>query len=173
MMQGPLKAHKPVRRTRPDNCVDCGVRLMTRRPYIKPPEGYEWHQGHGMCGTCYERARYRASAPSRCTDCGRLFRSRHEAASDHPGTILHVGRGLCKHDYETRRKNGTLPPRIDGGECGSAAPQPQVDLEAAARLEEHVRGEVIGYILERRKRTGWADMTLHGIKGLERLWEPR
>jgi hypothetical protein len=164
-MIGALKPNKPVRQTRPDNCVDCGVRLMTRRPYIKPPEGYEWHQGHGRCGTCYERERYRAAAPSRCTDCGRLFRSRHEPAADHPGTILHVGRGLCKNDYETRRKNGTLPPRIDGDARVSTL-LPQVDHDAVARKTEHDRRELVAYILARRAR-GWpADGTLPAIEGL-------
>jgi hypothetical protein len=163
-MIGALKPNKPVRKTRPDNCVDCGVRLMTRRPYIKPPAGYEWHQGHGKCGTCYERVRARATSPSRCIDCGRQFRSRHESSAKRPGTILHVGRGLCKNDYETRQKNGTLPPKADGG--WASAPPPAVDPESIARQTEHDRRELVAYILARRAR-GWpADGTLPAIEGL-------
>lgn len=55
-MQGALKPGKG-NRTHPDNCVTCGVPLLTRKAYAPEPKGFKWHQGKGKCGTCYERER--------------------------------------------------------------------------------------------------------------------
>jgi hypothetical protein len=163
-MIGPLKSGRG-NRTHPDKCVGCGVPLLTRKRFAAPPEGYEWHQGHGKCGKCYSQARSRPRPQTvlNCTDCGRPFRLQHETIAERPGTMIHAGRGLCKNHYEIRRKNGTLPPRADGG---YATAPPAEDPEADARKVEHTRREIVAYIRARRAR-GWpADGTLPLIEGL-------
>lgn len=168
-MQGPLKAGRG-NRTHPDNCVGCGVPLLTRKRFARPPAGFEWHQGHGKCGRCYSQSRPRTLIAPNCTDCGRKFRLNHESVEDLPGTVIHAGRGLCKTHYEIRRKGGTLPARdTEGGYA--IAPALAADPEAVARKTEHDRRELVAYIRARRAR-GWPDDgTLSGIEGLEVLWK--
>jgi hypothetical protein len=149
-------------KTRPDNCVGCGIPLLTRKRFAKPPAGYDWHQGHGKCGKCYSQSRKRTLTVTQCLDCGRPLRLHTELASEKPGTLKHSGRGLCNTDYERRRRAGTLD-RI-----GTLTPTTAVvmDDEAVARKTEHDRRELVAYIRARRAR-GWpADGTLPAIEGL-------
>jgi hypothetical protein len=162
-MIGALKSGRGNRK-HSDNCVGCGVPLLTRKRFARPPEGYEWHQGHGKCGRCYSQSRPRTLSAPNCTDCGRPFRLQHESIEDRPGTMIHAGRGLCKTDYEIRRKSGSLPQRADEGYASPSAPA--VDPEAVARKTEHDRRELVAYIRARRAR-GWpADGTMPVIEGL-------
>jgi hypothetical protein len=153
-MNGALKDGKR-NRNRPDNCVSCGVPMLTRKPYAMPPEGYEWHEGKGNCRKCY----YSQSRPAKglavtnCRDCGRPLRLQNQTIAERPGTLKHAGRGLCNTHYEIRRGNGTLP---DVAEIGHPDPPKRVprDHEAEAKRHENTAAGYDRWLKARNERIG-------------------
>ena len=91
-------------------CVGgCGKRVLPRQRQRRAPEGYAWHQAHGLCGTCYQRSlrpeptRHRgpvdeaavaASSPPTASPCGttcaaaRAVVARHATGPDDERELL-------------------------------------------------------------------------------------